>query len=262
MNRFMPVLKNISENLDLPQPRKSQVLLEVAADLDDTFNYHLNRGLNEQQAQKEAEQKFSLSKEAVNDLANIHQPRFRKFFLSLSPKAQVLLERTSLIIMICLIVTISALFLANAGSIRSAGVFIWPIVTACITALAVFLVKFYSLFIRKEHFLKYINEWITPIAALGIISFFFSICGYFINLYKLTTESFVMASNPLLIIILNTSNPAHHEIIEGLAVWANQSLVILLCGIASFVLCALMWFILYNKAFKIAQSEISVIFKN
>jgi len=253
MNRFIPVLKKISENLDLPQPRKSQVLLEVAADLDDIYKYHLSRGLNEQEAQREAEEKCLLSSEAAEELANIHQPRFRRFFLSLSTKGQILLERISLITVLCMITILSVLIIANADFIRGAGIFIWPVLIPAAAAAVIFIVKFYYLFIRQDHYLKYIKDWITPLLALGLFSFFISVTGYFINLYKLTSASFLTASNPLLIIILNISNPEHHAVMQDLEIWAAQSLIILLCGIASAMICALMWFIIYNKAFKIAR---------
>ena len=149
MNRFVPILKRFSENLDLPQPRKSQILLETAADLDDLFNYHLSRGLTEEEAQKKAEEKFNLSNEALKELVNIHQPRFRKFFLSLSPKVQILLERISFITVLCMITFLSGLILANADFIRSAGIFIWPVMVPLAAAEAVFIVKFYYLFIRQ-----------------------------------------------------------------------------------------------------------------
>ncbi len=260
MDRFVPILKRVSENLDIPQPHKSQILLEVAADLNDIYNFHLKKGLSKEDAQKKAEEKFDLSTEAVRELANIHQPWFRKFFLRLSLQTQILLERTALIIVLCLVTALSAIFISNTNFMLGAGIFLWPILITGLIAIAISIVKFYNLFIKKEHYLKYVKDWITLILALGIVSFFISVMGYFINLYKLSTESFLAATNPLLIIILNNDNPVHRKIIQELTIWSSQSIIILLCGIAAAVICALMWFTLYNKAFSIARSELSILF--
>jgi len=45
MDNFKPILKEINSKLDLPQPTKSRIILEIAADLNDTFDTYKKQGL-------------------------------------------------------------------------------------------------------------------------------------------------------------------------------------------------------------------------
>jgi len=60
MTQFTPILKRINERLDLPQPTKSRIILEIASDLEDTFRFYLQKGLDEQESFQKAEEKFDL----------------------------------------------------------------------------------------------------------------------------------------------------------------------------------------------------------
>ena len=58
MTRFAPLLKSINDRLDLPQPTKSRIILEIAADLEDLYQFYQNQGMNESEAAQKAEEKF------------------------------------------------------------------------------------------------------------------------------------------------------------------------------------------------------------
>ena len=73
MKKFTLFLKSINERLSLPQPLKSQILLEVAGDLEDVYEFYKNKGLNEQEAMQKAEEKLDLTDEALSELIRVHQ---------------------------------------------------------------------------------------------------------------------------------------------------------------------------------------------
>ena len=50
MSRFAGVLKRVSDGLDLPQPTRSRILLEMAGDLQDLYEHHLGQGMDEERA--------------------------------------------------------------------------------------------------------------------------------------------------------------------------------------------------------------------
>ncbi len=58
MKQFESQLKKINNKLDLPQPVKSRIVLEIAADMEDTFNFYFDKGMNE----KDALQKTSIKR--------------------------------------------------------------------------------------------------------------------------------------------------------------------------------------------------------
>ncbi len=47
MNRFAPLLKSINARLDLPQPTKSRIILEIASDLEDMYQFYQSQGPDE-----------------------------------------------------------------------------------------------------------------------------------------------------------------------------------------------------------------------
>ena len=67
MSRFTGLLKRTAARLDLPQPTKSHVLLEMAADLEDLFAAYRERGFGEEEAARRVEEKFDASDDALNE---------------------------------------------------------------------------------------------------------------------------------------------------------------------------------------------------
>lgn len=72
--RFANVLKKASEQLHLPEPTRSRILPEMAADLEDSYHHYLERGYEDDEAVRRAEEAFAVSDEALERLARIHQP--------------------------------------------------------------------------------------------------------------------------------------------------------------------------------------------
>jgi hypothetical protein len=73
MSRFAKVLNKVSDALDLPQPTRSRIVLEMAGDLEDLYQHHLAQGLDEEQAARRAEEAFAASEEALKHLSRIHE---------------------------------------------------------------------------------------------------------------------------------------------------------------------------------------------
>ena len=65
MRRIAEVLKQVSDGLDLPQPTKSRILLEMAGDLEDLYQHHLSQGFDEAAAASTGERANSLAIPAV-----------------------------------------------------------------------------------------------------------------------------------------------------------------------------------------------------
>ena len=52
MTRFANLLSRIRNRLDLPQPTKSRILLEISSDLEDAYHYYMDQGMTHQEAKK------------------------------------------------------------------------------------------------------------------------------------------------------------------------------------------------------------------
>ena len=73
MNRFAHVLKHAEDRLRAPEPARTRILLEMAADLEDGYRHYLERGLDEADAARRAEEAFSTSDETLRLLERVHQ---------------------------------------------------------------------------------------------------------------------------------------------------------------------------------------------
>ena len=76
MNQFTPLLKQLNSRLDLPQPQKSRILLEISADLNDLYDLYVSQGHSREEAKQRAEIKFDFDE--------------RKYFLNVLTEMSVL----------------------------------------------------------------------------------------------------------------------------------------------------------------------------
>jgi len=97
MNPFRSILKKINSNLNLPQPQKSRILLEIAGDLLDLYQYYLNQGYSEEEAKQKAEIKLALDQNSIAEMVNLHNSGFRKLFTRLSQQTQTKWEQAGIL---------------------------------------------------------------------------------------------------------------------------------------------------------------------
>jgi len=186
MKRFTPLLKSINERLDLPQPRKSHIILEIAADLEDLYQLYLSRGLPETEAAKRAEEKIDLTDDALNELVQIHQSLFRRLMDKVSEQAQTQWERVILFLVLIFIVALGSKFIFTTQFILQASKFILPILGVFLGIVFISFLKFYQFYIKKDHNVKLLTKGIPTILYLGGANLFLGIFGYIIELYATT----------------------------------------------------------------------------
>jgi len=134
MNQFTDLLRNLNSKIDLPQPAKSRIILEIAADLNDTYHLYQKRGLSKTEAANKAREKFELSDEIISDLSSIHTNLFRQWLDRTIGKSQALWEKV-LFITIFLFLLISTVYIVTKNPFfAEASLFVYPILAALIMA--------------------------------------------------------------------------------------------------------------------------------
>ncbi len=96
MSRFAEALADASARLTVPEPVRSRILLEVAADMDDLYRTYLERGHGEEEAREGVLEHFDLSQEALRQLAAVHDTPLDRSLGSLSGEARAPWARTLL----------------------------------------------------------------------------------------------------------------------------------------------------------------------
>lgn len=77
MDRFVPALRRVAGELDLPRRARTAVLLEMAADLEAVYEHHRGRGLPEEEAMRRAEEAVLASSEVIRRLGRLHRSSWR-----------------------------------------------------------------------------------------------------------------------------------------------------------------------------------------
>ncbi len=253
MKPYAPILKKINQKLNLPQPDKSRILLEIAADLDDTFQYYRNKGFNEQEALKRAEEKFLLSDETLSDLTEVHKPAYRRFLDRISERNRLWWEKFLLVLTILLLAYFTILLASQTPFFQQASILMYPSLFLFTTILGLSSVKFYQLYIRKDHQIQKIHAGMSFILFLSVLNLFIGLFGYIFELFRYSGKGMMMMSY-LLIIMTTESAESIQLLTETAEAILKSSSMAMICIFVTLV-SAFIWFQLEQKITRIEQAE-------
>jgi hypothetical protein len=142
MTRFAHLLQKIGERLDVAEPTRTRILLEVAADLEDTYQHHLDHGLAPHEAERRAAEAFGASEETLGLLARIHRGSIASVGDRMSQQLGTTWAKILLILLLLFEVLAAGRILTDPWFIVRPSPFLWPIAAI---ALATFLVTIWKL---------------------------------------------------------------------------------------------------------------------
>jgi len=244
MNRFADILQEANEKLQLPQPTKSRIILEIAADLDDLYRFYKSHGSSDSEAASKATEKFDISNQALEQLAQIHTSPFQRFCDRLSEQGKSKWEQTSLIVLLLVLVVFTGPQLYSTTIFATASKFTWPVVGLSLAGLFISLGKFYQFYLRKDHALRRLRSGLDFLISLTGIMTVVLVCGYVMETYRLIHR--MLGDLDSLILYLY----------EGALTTAAMFVI----SIIAIILTALAWFILSSKAASIERAEVSFLF--
>ncbi len=104
-SRFNQALLAADARLSVPEPARSRILLEIAADMEDLFQEYLGRGASEAEAETAVLDHFDLSDEALGELVRIHDTPFQRSLERVSgnvrgPWSQLLMALLALFVIV------------------------------------------------------------------------------------------------------------------------------------------------------------------
>ena len=181
MSRFAGVLKKVSDGLDLPQPTRSRILLEMAGDLEDLYEHHRDQGLEEEEAVHRAEEAFAASDEALKHLARIHVANGG---LTERVRSQVgtWWEKALLVIWLLGVILVAEAVVTEVHFFVIISPFVWPIVALAAAALAFSLWKLYQLFWKKPNDPRSFRSGLSSLLFVAAASLALAFCGFFYHL--------------------------------------------------------------------------------
>jgi len=245
MSSFGSYLEEVNRRLGLPQPAKSRILLEIAADLRDLYELYRSRGLGEEEAEQRALEKIRLSDEAMGQLVRIHESPFRRWLAGLSGSSQSRLERAAFAAVLLFVLVMTGREVVAAPFLRAAGPFIWPILAFAAGAAAIALARAYALFVKKDHHIKRIRSGLDALLALSAASVLTAVFGLLLELYR----SFGRSVSDVERTLLYSSD------------WLLRSSALITAGLLVAILVCIIWFLLYRKVVRIEQAEVGFLWE-
>ncbi len=239
MNHFAELLAEINARLDLPQPARSRVLLEIAGNMEDLYRAHLERGMPHEEAVREAVAECDLSDDALDSLTRIHCGPVRRVLDRLSARALRVWESVLLLVTVGAEVQVGGWLSRGDRVFRDAGPFTWPVALVAVVAMAVATAQVYRLFLKQDHRPLRLRSRVDLLLNLAVLMVFLGFAGTWFDVWRLSAE---MAAGKL-------------ELTVALLRWALRSAALLQVSLGLGLLSALAWFGLTGEVSRIEKHE-------
>lgn len=167
MNEFGSVLRSLSDRLDLPQPARSRVLIEVAADLADLETVYIERGSTPAQAREQALERLDLSDEAIRELVRVHGSPLRRGLDRLGERGRRRWERLALGALLGFLLAGTRALLPSQGLLADTGRGLLIIAIVAIPGILLAVSKAYALWGRDEYDPLRLRRGLDVILVLG-----------------------------------------------------------------------------------------------
>lgn len=239
MSDFTETLRTINDRLDLPQPAKSRVLLEIAADLRDMYEYYRAQGLSQQDARRRAVEHCDLSDEVLIELTRLHTSAWRRFMDRFSEQAQTRWERALMIVMLVFMAAVVGRFVATADVFATAHAWVW--VAGVVTAAAVLYAcyKLFLAFVKQVHDSRRLRAGLSSLLAAAGANLLIGAYGNCVAMYHAARRA--------------------ADDLEGVwlyaAEWLLEGASLQMVCLAAAVAIALFWYVITNKVSRIERAE-------
>jgi hypothetical protein len=233
---FAHVLRQAEGRLQVPEPHRSRILLEIAQDLEELYAAFVARGIPAAEAAKRAEAVFGASSGVLAELDEVHLPMAARLLARFSSGERHRVERGLLTaVTLCTVA-------AGAGGILAAGVAIptspllWLLPAVLAAAAWCAATAFLDLYGRASHPLT--RERLQPMLGLAALSATLGVLGTVLEGWQLATTAGRAAS------VLVPALPYFRRAAEVLSLCLCQSLTIVL-----------VWFHLRVRALEVERAR-------
>lgn len=239
MKEFSSVLQNIERKLNIPQPARSRVILEICSDMEDAFNFYLGKGDSKAEALRKTREQFDPTDETIAELTDLHQSLYNRLIDKISGQFQSKIEKIGMLLLIIFIALVSGKAISTNSFFLNASSLTIPVLGIGFMAIVLSISKVFNLYIKMEHNRSRLRSGLPVILFLGGASLLSGIIGLFIETYLFFGATAFDIDNFLLLFM-------------GYLIRISSMMMI---SLLLTLLLAIIWFILINKIFRIEQAE-------
>ena len=243
MNRFDSLLRATSDRLNLPQPIKSRVLLELAADMEDLYELYRERGSPEELAAQQVIEQFSFSDEALYRLIRVHASPYRRLMDGLSERTLALWERAMFLVLTAFVAVLTMEVAMTVQPFSDASPLIWLVVALGATGLVIAVLRIYALYLKEDHDVRRLRRGLDALLGIGVLSV---VVGH----YTLLVELFRIARA-----VVDDADRAF----MGAVICVLRTAPVMNLAFLVAIGTAIAWFVLSGTAARIEEAEASAL---
>jgi len=241
MSRFADVLSRARDQLELPEPARSRILLEMASDLEDSYQYFRARGADEEEALRLARETFGTSDEALAHLARIHAAGSNGVSDRFLQQVTTWWARILLVLLLGFEVVLSVKLLTTEAFFMNVSPFVWPIGFLALATIGFTVWKMWQIFSFRDEDRNRLRE------GLGVPLFFAS-------------ASLVVALGGLLFHLQRffrlNAKQAPESLFMNFAAWMATLSSMMVAGLLTAILAGFLWFILSRLVARIEVRQV------
>lgn len=238
---FSSLLASVREQLNLPEPTRSRILLEIAADLEDLYRHHRNDGMTDFDARRRVEEAMQLSSQVLAEIVKVHASPYQRFLDSLGSRARSRWERGALLAL-SLVVSLVVLSAAVSGPVFvQAGLFLWPVLACFVGAVVLGIRRSYALFLSGSVDARRARDKLGLLLVLAAVQPALGLAGAWFSLVPVSWT------------ILETGTWPGYAVLG----WMIGASALMLISIAGAILVAIAWLILVGRAAAIEEAAVN-----
>jgi hypothetical protein len=241
VRRFVPALRRISAELKLPEPIKSRILLEMAADLEALYDHFRTRGATDEEAARLAEERVLVSPEALHHLVAVHTTGYQRW---LGRAAERLRWGFDLLLFIAGVAPIAAVCAwLVAGELRGmlGDPLLWPLLVTGVVVVGLAAWKARQLFLGRVRSPDELHRGLSVLLFLAAASPVLGGTAFLIRLHGVAID--IMASR------------ASTQVLLAAAPSVAQAATLLGLGLLLGIAAGLVSFVLMNRVATLEQAE-------
>jgi len=184
MSKFAGVLNTARDRLRVSEPARSRILLEMAADLEDSYQHFLSRGSDEAEAQRLAEEAFGTSDEALAHLSRIHAAGKGSAADRLLNQIGAWWARILLVVILGFEILIGVRLLTDQAFYLFVSPFLWPIGVLAAATFAFTVWKLWQIFSSAGTDVRRLREGLEIPLCFACASLLLAGCGLLFHLQR------------------------------------------------------------------------------
>lgn len=244
MSRFADVLNQVWDRLEIPEPSRTRIVLEMASDLEDSYQYYLDQGHDETEAMRLAKEAFGTSEEALRHLTKVHASGIGGMADRVAGQVGHIGAGALMLVLVVFEIWLAAVVLTEEAFRVYVSPFVWPIAGLALLAFAFTIWKMVQIFSRSGRHIGRLRSGLGVLLFCSGASLAVSMCGLFFHLQRFFRLNFEQAPESLFM---------------NFAGWMVSMSSMMTIGLLVAVLAALVWFVLSSAVARAERREMETL---